>query len=47
MSSGYWTVFDPTNGYTPISANLASNFVGETIHAVGITKAYLGRDCCL
>ncbi|GAC1346262.1 MAG: hypothetical protein NVSMB18_27970 [Acetobacteraceae bacterium] len=25
LSSGYWTLFDPTNGYTAISASLLSN----------------------
>jgi glycosyltransferase involved in cell wall biosynthesis len=33
MSSGYWTIFDPTNGYTAISANLASNLPTHKINA--------------
>ena len=31
MSSGYWNIFDPTNGYTAISASVARNLPFEKI----------------
>ena len=32
LSSGYWQIFDPTNGYTAISANVARKMGLEHVH---------------